>query len=114
MLPEAAPWPKVDATRDALAAWLAGADAEAEEPGVDALFVALANPARAADVHLPDTGVGLVLERTLSSAFIVGADYGTRCSTVVLVARDAIWFHERRFGPNGEYAGQTRRRLART
>jgi uncharacterized protein with NRDE domain len=109
-----APWPKVAATRDALAAWLAGADAIAEEPAVDALFVALANTARAADARLPDTGVGLPLERALSAAFIVGAEYGTRCSTVVLVARDAIWFHERRFGPDGEYIGQTRRRLART
>ncbi len=37
----------------------------------------------AQDAELPDTGVGLELERFLSSPFIVGDRYGTRCSTVL-------------------------------
>lgn len=36
------------------------------------------------DEYLPDTGVGLALERMLSPPFIVSKDYGTRCSSVVL------------------------------
>jgi uncharacterized protein with NRDE domain len=105
------PWPKVRRAQAALAAWLDSPQAAADEPEVEALFAALANPQRAPDAELPDTGVGLALEQRLSSTFIVGAEYGTRCSTVVLVDRFGILFHERRFGPDGVYAGQTRRRL---
>jgi hypothetical protein len=39
----------------------------------------------APDARLPDTGVGLELERMLSPPFVRGARYGTRCSTVVLI-----------------------------
>ena len=35
--------------------------------------------------QLPDTGVGLEMERNLSSAFIQLPHYGTRCSTVLLI-----------------------------
>jgi uncharacterized protein with NRDE domain len=94
--------------RDALARWLASPDAGAGMPSLEPLFAALANTHVAADAELPDTGVGTELERRLSASFIVGPDYGTRCTTVVLVERDAIHFHERRFGPGGAYAGQSR------
>jgi uncharacterized protein with NRDE domain len=39
----------------------------------------------AADMDLPDTGVGLPWERRLSSIFIRSPDYGTRAQTVVRV-----------------------------
>lgn len=39
----------------------------------------------AKDNELPDTGVGLELERMLSSVFIKSEKYGTRCSTVIMV-----------------------------
>ena len=42
---------------------------------------------RAPDDALPATGVTLERERMLSSPFIVGADYGTRCSTVLTIDR---------------------------
>ena len=107
------PWPKTVRARDALAHWLASPAAAASTPWVDPLFAALAHTQVARDADLPDTGVGTELERRLSASFIVGPDYGTRCTTVVLVERDTIHFHERRFGPDGAYAGQVRTVLER-
>ncbi len=51
----------------------------------DALFELLRDEERADDAALPDTGVGLERERMLSSMFIKSPNYGTRCSTVLLV-----------------------------
>ena len=45
----------------------------------------------------------------LSSIFIEGAAYGTRCSTVVLIdERKRVTFHERRFDANAELSGEDR------
>ena len=77
------------------------------------LFAALADTTPAPDVALPDTGVGIELERALSPPFVRGERYGTRCSTVVLVAADAITFVERRFGPDAQPLGETFARLPR-
>jgi uncharacterized protein with NRDE domain len=72
------------------------------------LFAALADEQAAPDAQLPDTGVGLELERRLSSAFIRGADYGTRASTIVATDRaGAGMIVERRFGPHGRFLGET-------
>ena len=64
---------------------------------------------QAADAQLPATGVPLELERRLSSAFIRGTDYGTRASTLLAIDHDGGGFiHERRFGPEGVFVGETR------
>lgn len=110
-----APWPKSGHATRALQAWLAtpaslgDIDADAIAP----LFSALVDTTPAPDARLPDTGVGLDLERVLSPPFVRGARYGTRCSTVVLVDDAAIRFAERRFGPDGAPAGDTFARLPR-
>jgi uncharacterized protein with NRDE domain len=45
----------------------------------------------------------------LTAPFIVLPNYGTRCTTVLLADREGNWqFAERRFGPGGERAGETR------
>ena len=49
------------------------------------LFELLRNEDRAPDNKLPETGVGLERERMLSSMFIKSPNYGTRCSTVLLI-----------------------------
>lgn len=104
-----APWPKTRLATRALESWLATAAATAdplEEPGVlDPLFAALSDTTPASDDTLPDTGVGLELERVLSPPFVDGREYGTRCSSVVLVARDHVLFAERRYGPAGGRSG---------
>lgn len=51
---------------------------------VDHLFKILTDTKTFPDHELPDTGVGIVKERFLSPIFILGNDYGTRTSTIVL------------------------------
>lgn len=99
-----APWPKTRILMQRLQDWIdAGGEAD-----FTALFAALADEQEAPDDQLPDTGVGLELERSLSSAFIRGADYGTRASTIVAIdLAGAGIIMERRFGPNGSFLGET-------
>ena len=103
-----AAWPKSGHATRALQAWL---DSPASQATIDAaalapLFTALADTTPAPDAALPDTGVGIELERALSPPFVRGERYGTRCSTVVLVADDTITFVERRFGPDARPLGE--------
>jgi uncharacterized protein with NRDE domain len=92
------PWPKTRALMYRLQAWLDAGQEDEFAP----LFAALADPRGYPDDELPDTGVGLELERWLSSAFIRGEHYGTRASTVVALGYDGRGVvAERRFGPFG-------------
>ena len=101
------PWPKVVRTRDALRRWCADPDA-----ALDGLLDLLDDRAEAADADLPATGVPLAWERRLSAPFIVGADYGTRCSTAFTFdARQEIEFVERSFAPDGRRSGEVRARF---
>ncbi len=85
------PWPKVTKAKAGLAACLTGPD----EGLAEGLFALLADDALAPDALLPDTGVGLAWERTLSPVFIASDDYGTRSSTVVLLGGGGTRFAER-------------------
>ena len=59
--------------------------------------------------ELPDTGVGLDLERLLAPIFIRGEAYGTRASTLAYARADgACVLVERGFGPKGAAAGRNR------
>ena len=78
------PWPKVVLGKDDLRRAMEGPDDELEAR----LFASLARRDPAPDAELPRTGVGDERERALSSAFIATPEYGTRCSTVLLVGRD--------------------------
>jgi uncharacterized protein with NRDE domain len=77
------PWPKVERGKRALGALL-------REPrlGAEPMLDLLLDRTVAADHQLPDTGVGLTLERALSTMFIATPEYGTRSSTALLVDRD--------------------------
>jgi len=95
------PWPKVERGKRAFAAWIASGDS-----GAAPLLDLLHDEQTAADASLPLTGVPLEWERRLSSAFIVGDDYGTRCSTVITVARSGqVRFVERSFAAGGQAQG---------
>ena len=101
------PWPKLIAARQGLATSVR----HGGWPG-DAL-AALSDPHPADDDRLPETGVGLDLERRLSSPFIVGQEYGTRAmSWLAWHADGRIEIGERRFGPNGVALGESVERLA--
>lgn len=97
------PWPKVVVGKQRLARALqAGASVS-----VDGLLELLADSEQPGDAELPDTGVGLARERQLSAAHVVSADYGTRCSSVLIVDADGrAQFAERSFAPHG-VAGET-------
>jgi uncharacterized protein with NRDE domain len=101
-----APWPKTEAARAVLAAWIESEASMDDWPPVHTLFAALADITVAPDAALPDTGVGIALERKLSPAFIVGPDYGTRASSLLLVNDDEAVLYERRFGPMAQPEGE--------
>ncbi len=112
------PWPKTLKIRAALGKWLEQTPAT-EHPVdnsilLDSLFSALADPTLAEDAELPNTGVPFDWEKRLSAAFIVGADYGTRASTVILGDDAGLWFEERSFGPKGVAIGRVAAWLPRT
>ncbi|NZA27688.1 NRDE family protein [Luteimonas sp. SJ-92] len=106
-----APWPKSTLATRALEGWLGGlshrVDPFADHACLAPLFGALADAAPAPDAALPDTGVGRDLERALSPPFVAGAEYGTRCSSVILVEGSRLLFAERRFGPGGAPLGES-------
>ncbi len=62
------------------------------------LLSLLNDPVKAKDEELPDTGIGLEWERVLSSIFIQSENYGTRCSTAVIVDNENnVRFAEKTF-----------------
>jgi uncharacterized protein with NRDE domain len=98
------PWPKLERTRARFAAWLR---ADAATPA--GLFALLADRTPAPQAALQNTG-GLPREwaRALSAPFVLHPEYGTRCSTVLLLAPDGrLHLEEHRFDSRGESAGET-------
>jgi uncharacterized protein with NRDE domain len=91
------PWPKVVNGKRRFADVLAsGAD-------VQDFFAVLADDTVAPDELLPDTGIGIELERLASPAFISSPDYGTTASTVLRIRRDGGYdVEERRFQHGAE------------
>ena len=66
-----------------------------------------------ADEELPQTGIPPEWERVLSAPFVLNPDYGTRCSTVLLLEPSgAGYLAERRFDPAGTQTGATEFALA--
>lgn len=104
-------WPKTRRLERALQDWLAAA-CGAQQSGFGAgetLLAALADERPATDEELPDTGVGLEMERRLSPPFIRSAMYGTRASTVFMQRADGQGLLlERSFGPAGVVLGDRR------
>ena len=89
------PWPKVVRGKAAFTRLLAD-----ERLDIDAVFDLLADRQPADDADLPDTGIGLALERALSPMFIAAGDYGTRSSTVLTIEVNGnITLHERTHAP---------------
>lgn len=74
------PWPKVKRGKEKMRSVLSQSHLD---PG--ALFEVLKDENIASDDQLPNTGLDIERERALSAMFIKSPDYGSRCSTVVLV-----------------------------
>jgi uncharacterized protein with NRDE domain len=98
------PWPKLVRVRAGFAGVI-----EAGEADVAAIFDLLADRDPAPGEAMPSAGLPPDLETALSSPFVLHERYGTRCSTVVLVAHDGhTTVAERRFDPSGALTGATR------
>jgi len=90
------PWPKVVSAGRRFERAL-----NRPQPDPEDLFELLKDRIVAVDEQLPETGVGLKWERALSSAFIAAEDYGTRCSTVLMVDHSGrVFFEERTYAPD--------------
>jgi uncharacterized protein with NRDE domain len=99
------PWPKLQRVRRGFEAWLGKPDGARPVE----LFGLLDDRTRVSDdAQLPATGVTREWERVLSAPFVAHPDYGTRSSTIALVAGDGgLYVAERRFDARGEVSGET-------
>ena len=101
-------WPKLERAREALRANLAN-----DFTTLDELFAIVADRTPAEDItQVGDELLGGDSEterRARSAPFIVGATYGTRCSTAVIYRADAhVEAAERRFDGSGNATGESR------
>ncbi|WP_325058503.1 NRDE family protein [Lentibacillus cibarius] len=98
------PWPKTIKGRSELEHYINNTPSLSP----DTLFSMLSDAEEAGDEQLPDTGVGLELERKLSPLFIQTPKYGTRSSTVLLVDKENhVTFVERTYN-QGIFANERR------
>lgn len=97
------PWPKAIQGKEQLCQYLQ----TTKDIDDEALFAILADQSKAPDQCLPQTGVSLDWERQLSSVFIQGQDYGTRCSTLLMVNKQKqMRLVERSFDENATVVNQ--------
>ena len=91
------PWPKVSRARSGLRKAI-----QSDPVRFDDLFALLDDRDVAPDERLPDTGVGIELERVLSPVRIVTEGYGTRVSTALVINQSGlIRVAERTWNPDG-------------
>ncbi len=109
------PWPKLRRVRQQFEAWLDQSrtlPASSGAHSADALLAMLNDRQTAAGEDLPQTGLTVEWERTLSAPFVLHPDYGTRSSTVLLLETSgAFELIERRFDPRGTLTGESRFQL---
>lgn len=100
------PWPKLRTAKSALNA------AMTRLPDQQPLLELLRDERQADDAQLPRTGVSIEWERLLSSAFIRSPDYGTRCSTILLIdRRGGVRFSEWSWDESGTLSSQVEHRF---
>ena len=101
------PWPKVTRARRAMEQAMADRDPSLR------LFEMLSDAEGVPDEELPETGVGIALERVLAPPLITGITYGTRASTFLKVAADgSSYFEERSRNEDGGVEGAVTYRFA--
>lgn len=99
------PWPKVTRAKEAFQRLLSNE----EKPDPEGIFHLLVDRSIADDKDLPDTGVEIEWERTLSPIFITSPVYGTRSSTIILIdTNDHVTFIERTFNSDMNHAPTAR------
>lgn len=97
------PWPKVIRSRQRLQALL-----DRDAVTTEGLFDLLADRETADEHGVPARDLSPAEARAVSAPFIVTPEYGTRCSTVLLLgAGGEIEIHERRFDAGGDCTGDS-------
>lgn len=87
------PWPKVQRAKDKMRTIISGGNIAPE-----LFFELLADNRKAPEEELPNTGIPKEVEKKVSPIFIKSDNYGTRCSTVLLIDNNGeVTFAERRF-----------------
>jgi uncharacterized protein with NRDE domain len=93
------PWPKLVWLNQQLSDQLAG-----DPPDIESLMALLMRTD-----PVPDSAS----QGVESQPFVLGKEYGTRCSTVITISHEgACTFHERRFGPSGVPTGESAYRFS--
>jgi len=101
-------WPKMRRLQANFSTLLQNGKVE-DSAFLDLLF----DDTRPADVDLPDTGIGLELERRLASIFVMpmtahGEAYGTRASTLAYARADGgSVLNERRYAADAQVTGES-------
>lgn len=90
------PWPKAQLAQQQLEDWLK------EPKDSHSLSLLLNRREPFADEQLPDTGVGHSFEKLLSAQFIQSPNYGTRCSTGLILYASEAFISETSWGSEGE------------
>ncbi|EKF75482.1 hypothetical protein A11A3_03959 [Alcanivorax hongdengensis A-11-3] len=94
------PWPKVERGKQRLRDTLVGPHDLAD------LLAVVEDPYQPDDAHLPDTGVGLELERLVAPIFIQSPQYGTRASSAVIIgSQGQPRMREQGWSPEGQPLG---------
>jgi uncharacterized protein with NRDE domain len=102
------PWPKLTLMRDQVGQYLKYCKRQLQAPNASAFVHIMQNIEPVAESLLPRTGLSLEREKQLATPFIVGNDYGTRCTTVLMQHRDGrIFFHEKSYAAGSLAAKQT-------
>ena len=93
------PWPKVDRIKEDLSEAISKDHLDEKT-----LFAILENKVQADESELPNTGLELNLEKSISSIFIELEAYGTRHETVILIDRHGVvQFIEKFRGDDGNW-----------
>ena len=104
------PWPKVERIKKDLSDFIESnlmASKYSDEILYESLFKILENRDIANDDELPETGIDLELERSLSSLFIELDAYGTRYETVILIdEQNSVYYYEKARQEQGRWTLQ--------
>ncbi len=85
------PWPKVEKSKRSFKSIVVNREIKEND-----LFSILSDNSKPPDELLPDTGMGLEIERAVSPVFVSTPFYGTRSSTVIFIdSKDNVRFIEK-------------------
>ncbi len=88
-------WPKVKKAKQEIKKLI-----EEKDINIEKIFLVLKDKSVPPDHELPDTGIGYAKERMLAPIFVETPNYGTRCSSVILIEEKLIHFYEINYIPN--------------